>query len=317
MTDSATPDISMDPAAGDDIVLPFQIEGMDVRGRCTRLGMSIDTILHRHDYPESVSRMLGEAVALTALLGCGLKFDGIFSLQTSSKGPVSLMVVDFSTPGTLRGYARFDAEQVWAQEEAGNYDIQSLLGDGYLALTIDQGADTERYQGIVALEGPALSDCINAYFKTSEQIPTAVVAAADRSGKSEGGGGWRAGAVLVQHLPKRSPEPGQPAFIDDQEEENWARAKILTQTVTGAELTDPSLAPGQLIYRLFHEDGVRVFDPRPMTAGCRCSRDRVAEVLGRLSADDLADSAVAGVIEITCDFCNSRYEFTPDQIPAA
>lgn len=308
------PDAAMDPVAADDIVLPFQIEGMDVRGRYARLGASVDTILHRHDYPESVSRMLGEAIAITALLGCALKFDGIFSFQTSSKGPVSLMVVDFATPGSLRGYARFDPEAVWTEEEAGNYDVPSLLGDGHLALTIDQGANTERYQGIVALEGTTLAESVNGYFRISEQIPTEVVAMATRSGDGAGGGGWRAGAALIQHLPARSPQSGGPAFLDEQEEESWTRALTLFQTVSDDELTDPSLAPGQLIYRLFHEDGVRVFETRPMIAKCRCSQDRVGDVLSRLPVEELEDVATAGVIEITCDFCNTSYEVALDQI---
>jgi molecular chaperone Hsp33 len=309
------PDASLDPVDADNVVLPFQIEGMDVRGRVARLGSAVDEILHRHDYPESVSRLLGEALALTALLGCALKFDGIFSLQLSGDGPVTVMAVDFETPGTLRGYARFDDEKVWAREEAGEFDMRSLLGEGFLAMTIDQGGDTERYQGIVALEGAKLSDSVNAYFRASEQIPTAVSAAAERSGTSDSGGGWRAGAALIQHLPDRAAAPGLLKFTDDQEEESWVRAETLFETVRADELTDPALAPGQLIYRLFHEDGARVFEARPMVAGCRCSRDRVCDVLRRLPRNELEQSTIAGVIEITCDFCNTGYEFTLDQIP--
>jgi len=309
------PDTAMDPAASDDVVLPFQIEGMDVRGRYARLGDSVDTILHRHDYPESVSRLLGEAIGLTALLGCALKFDGIFSFQTSGDGPVTLMVVDYATPGTLRGYARFDEEKVWGQEEAGNFDVPSLLGTGHLALTVDQGVNTERYQGIVALEGSTLADCVNEYFRTSEQIPTKVLAASGRAGEDgAGGGGWRAGATLIQHLPDSGGRQDRPVFEDEHERENWNRALTLFETVRKEELTDPALAPGKLVYRLFHEDGVRVFDARPMTAGCRCSRKRVADVLARLPRDELEDAAIAGVVEITCDFCNTQYRFDLDQI---
>jgi molecular chaperone Hsp33 len=304
----------MDPVAADDIVLPFQIEGMNVRGRCARLGTAVDTILHRHDYPESVSRMLGEAIGLTALLGCALKFDGIFSLQTSGNGPVTLMVVDYATPGTLRGYARFDSEKVWAREEAGSYDVPSLLGEGHLALTVDQGPHTERYQGVVALEGSTLAACVNEYFRVSEQIPTEVAAASGRAGDSDRGGGWRVGAALIQHLPEAGPEQERPVFGGDAEQENWNRALTLFQTVSADELTDPALAPGRLIYRLFHEDGVRVFAARPVTAGCRCSRERVAEVLARLPADELEDAATAGLVEITCDFCNTRYQFELGEI---
>jgi molecular chaperone Hsp33 len=311
------PDTLTDPVAPDEIVLPFQIEGMDVRGRIARLGASVDEILDRHDYPESVSRFLGEALALTALLGCALKFDGIFSLQISGDGPVSVMAVDFATPGTLRGYARFDSEAVWAREEAGEYDIPALIGTGYLAMTVDQGGDTERYQGIVALEGAMLSDSVNAYFRTSEQIPTEVVAATERSGTGDAGGGWRAGAALIQHLPERTGEPGPLTFLDDAEEEGWTRAVALFQTVRPDELTDPSLSADRLIYRLFHEDGARVFDARPMVAGCRCSRERVDDVLRRLPREELEESAIGGVIEITCDFCNTRYEFKPEDIAPA
>ncbi len=257
---------------------------------------------------------MGEAIGLTALLGCALKFDGIFSLQTFGDGPVTLMVVDFATLGTLRGYARFDSEEVWAQEEVGSYDVPSLLGQGHLALTVDQGSHTERYQGIVGLEGSTLAECVNEYFRVSEQITTEVAAAAGRAGDDDTGGGWRAGAALVQHLPESGSEQERPAFGDDEEQENWNRALTLFQTLKPDELTDPALAPGRLIYRLFHEDGVRVFDARPMAAGCRCSRERVADVLAQLPADELEDAAAGGVVEVTCDFCNTKYQFDLDRI---
>ncbi|HIF08998.1 MAG TPA: Hsp33 family molecular chaperone [Sneathiellales bacterium] len=310
------PDASLDPVDADDVVLPFQIEGMDVRGRVARLGAAVDEILHRHDYPESVSRLLGEALALTALLGCALKFEGVFSLQMSGDGVVSLVVVDFATPGTLRGYARFDVEKVWAREAAGEYQLRALLGEGHLVMTVDQGPDTERYQRIVALEGENLADSINAYFKSSEQIPTVVTVAAERAGTEETGGGWRAGAALIQYLPDRTTTPGLLIFADEHEQENWTEAVTLFDTVRADELTKASLAPGQLIYRLYHEAGVRVFHARAMAAGCRCSRNRVRDVLKRLPREELEQSVVAGNVETTCDFCNTRYDFTLDQIPA-
>jgi molecular chaperone Hsp33 len=292
---------------GDDLILPFQAEQADVLGRLVKLGPVVDTILSRHDYPEVVSRLLGEAVALTALLGASLKSDGKFILQASTNGPVDLLVADYLVPGGLRGYARFSAEQVAGLPAGGR-----LLGEGHLAMTIDRGVETERYQGVVPLEGESLTEAADTYFRQSEQLPTFIrlaVARHYRPGKGAQPWTWRAGGLLVQKLTREGGRSGSRAAAFN--EEDWTRAKALAETVEDHELLDPMLPPDRLLYRLFHEEKVRAYRPIPLETYCSCSRERVEELLKRFSPEDLADMVVDGEVWVTCEFCNSRYRFDP------
>jgi molecular chaperone Hsp33 len=289
----------------DDLVLPFQAEQADVLGRLVKLGPTVDTILSRHDYPEPVSRLLGEAVALTALLGAALKFEGKFILQASTDGPVDLLVADYQVPGALRGYARFSAERVGALAPG-----ETLLGEGHLAMTIDRGVETERYQGVVPLEGESLTEAAHTYFRQSEQLPTFIRLAVARHYRPGEAGGrnwtWRAGGLLVQKLTREGGR-GQGTLA----EEDWTRAKALAETVEDHELLDPTLPPDRLLYRLFHEEQVRAYRAVPLESYCSCSRERVEELLKRFSAEDLAEMVVDGEVWVTCEFCNRRYNFDP------
>ncbi|MEZ5828749.1 MAG: Hsp33 family molecular chaperone [Hyphomicrobiales bacterium] len=292
----------------DDLILPFQAEQADVLGRLVKLGPTVDTILSRHAYPEPVSRLLGEAVALTAMLGASLKSDGKLILQATTDGPVDLLVADYQVPGELRGYARFDAERV---AELDAEDDAALLGQGHLAMTIDRGQDTERYQGVVPLEGESLTEAADAYFRQSEQLPTFIrlaVARHYRSNGSEGAWTWRAGGLLVQKLTREGGVSSTKEF-----EEDWHRAKMLAETVEDHELLDPTLSPDRLLYRLFHEEQVRVYRAIPLETYCSCSRERVEELLHRFSPEDLADMVVDGEVWVTCEFCNARYNFDPSE----
>lgn len=292
---------------GDDLILPFQAEHAEVSGRLVKLGPVVDTILSRHAYPEAVSQLLGEAVALTALLGAALKFEGKFILQASTDGPVDLLVADYQVPGGLRGYARFSAERL--AELPPN---ERLLGEGHLAMTIDRGSDTERYQGVVPLEGESLTEAADTYFRQSEQLPTFIRLAVARhyraGGSVESGWTWRAGGLLVQKLTR---EGGRGARVPALAEEDWARAKALAETVEDHELLDPMLPPDRLLYRLFHEERVRAFRAIPLESYCSCSRKRVEELLKRFSPEDLAEMVVDGEVWVTCEFCNRRYRFDP------
>jgi molecular chaperone Hsp33 len=267
----------------------------------------VDTILSRHDYPEPVSKLLGEAVALTAILGAALKFEGKFILQASTDGPVDLLVADYQVPGALRGYARFSAERLAALPADG-----PLLGEGHLAMTIDRGPDTERYQGVVPLEGGSLADAADTYFRQSEQLPTFIklaVARHYRAGQSERPWTWRAGGLLVQKLTR---EGGRRATRESAfAAEDWTRAKALAETVEDHELLDPMLPPDRLLYRLFHEEKVRAYRAVPLTSYCSCSEARVEELLRRFSAEDLAEMVVDGKVSVTCEFCNRSYRFDP------
>ncbi len=288
----------------DDLILPFQAEQADVLGRLVKLGPTVDTILSRHDYPEAVSRLLGEAVALTALLGAALKSEGKFIFQASTDGPVDLLVADYQVPGGLRGYARFSADQV-ANLPAG----APLLGQGHLAMTIDRGLETERYQGVVPLEGESLTEAADTYFRQSEQLPTFIHLAVARHYRPDKGSVWRAGGLLVQKLTREGGRSGSRAAVF--EEEDWTRAKALAETVEDHELLDPMLPPDRLLYRLFHEEKVRAYRAIPLETYCSCSRERVEELLKRFSPEDLDDMVVDGEVWVTCEFCNSRYRFDP------
>jgi molecular chaperone Hsp33 len=314
----------------DDLVMAFEAEGLDARGRIVRLGPAADAILSRHAYPAPVSRLLGEAIALAVLLGASLKFEGRFILQTQSDGPVSLMVVDFDTPDSIRAWASFDADRVRAAEEAGGGPTD-LLGSGHLAMTIDQGQDTSRYQAIVPLEGETLAEAADLYFRQSEQIPTLVRLAVAESVTPVTSGAaperaWRAGGILIQHLPKderraaRDLPPGDApeglAPLAEAEPDAWMEARALTETVEAHELTDPTLEPERLLLRLFHERGVRVFRARALREACRCSRRRIIDMLRQFSAAERADMVEekTGEIVVTCRFCSADYRLRPEDI---
>lgn len=304
--------------AGDDAVVPFEVEGLDARGRSVQLGAVVDTILARHQYPEPVARLLAEVMVLTTLLGTSLKFDGKFILQTSTDGPVNLLVADFQTPSGLRAYARFDDDKLEQAIKDGKVAPEQLLGKGTLALTIDQGAHMQRYQGIVALDGSNLEEIARNYFDQSEQIPTdvrlAVATLVDRNSEGQPKQSWRAGGVLVQHLPKASldideKKPEKSKVTDN----NWTEVKALTQTIESAELTDPQVGTERLLYRLFHEHGVRVFQPTPIVDHCSCSREKVENVLKNFSAEELDSSIENGEITVKCEFCSTVYRFNPKE----
>jgi molecular chaperone Hsp33 len=306
---------------GDDLVMPFEIKPLGVRGRIVRLGPAVDDILRKHDYPAPVSALLAEAVALTAMLGATLKFDGKFILQTKTDGPVDMIVVDYVSPGKIRGYARFDRERVKALDPPAQ---PTLMGKGYLAMTVDQGPGMERYQGIVPLDGSTLTEAAGTYFAQSEQIPTRLKLSAgpliSRGTRSEN---WRAGAIMVQHLPKnggisplQSSSGDAPEGVEEQvpENDNWVRARLLLDTAEDHELLDPTLSPERLLYRLYHEDGVTVYPAAALVRHCTCSRDSVAAMLRRFPEDDRAAMVENGEISVTCEFCSANYRFSPEAI---
>jgi molecular chaperone Hsp33 len=280
----------------DDLILPFQIEAPGLRGRLLRLGPLADEILNRHAYPAPVARLLAEMLALAGLLAGALKYEGVFTLQAAGKGPVRLMVADVSSGGTLRGYAQFDAARL---PDAPDASLPHLVGAGHLAFTVDQGDFTDRYQGIVDLAGATLTDCVHHYFRQSEQLQCAL-----RVAVSNNAGAWRAGALMLQRLP-----PAADSLEADAAEDGWRRALAFMASVRDGELTDAALAPESLLFRLFHEDGVRVFRAHPLVAGCRCSQERVERMLRAMPADELEAMQADEVSVITCEFCSRQYRF--------
>jgi molecular chaperone Hsp33 len=328
---SEIPTRAPEKTAVDDAIVPFQIDALDLRGRLVRLGPMVDEILTRHDYPLPVAKLLGEAVALGVQLGTALKIDGRFILQTQTDGPVSMVVVDFISPGQVRACARFDHALIAEAIAAGNDKPGMLLGHGHLAMTIDQGPDMSRYQGLVPLDGGDLEAAAHEYFLRSEQIPTRVrlaVAEEFRPGPDGLRRRWRAGGILLQFLPKsperarvRDLDPGdapEGAPVDEvTEDEAWTEGRALVETVEDLELIDPALSHERLIYRLFHERGVRVFQGQPLTAQCSCSHDKITDMLSRFSKDDRDHMVENGAISVTCEFCNSTYVVNPAELERA
>ena len=315
--------------ATDDTVLPFEIGTLDLRGRVVRLGPALDEILGRHGYPPPISKLLGEAIVLTVLLGSSLKFDGRFILQTKTDGPVRMIVVDYRSPGKVRACAQFDSAVFGGvNEKSTGMPAGDLLGRGHLAMTIDQGADMNRYQGLVALTGGSLEEAAHEYFMRSEQIPTRVRLAVAEELRAGAGGPrhrWRAGGMLLQFLPKKTERMRGPDLDPGDAPEGtaahvvpaddaWVEGQTLIATVEDIELIDPDLSSERLLYRLFHEHGVRVFKSSAVQAQCSCSRNSVTNMLKSFSKDDRDHMVQDGVIAVTCEFCNTKYVFTPAEV---
>lgn len=286
----------------DDLVQPFQIDRHGLRGRLARLGPAVDDVLARHRYPVTVARLLGEALALAACLAASLKYDGLFSLQAKGDGPIRLLIADVTADGRLRGYANFDGDglaSLLASESQPS--VARLFGGGHLAFTADRLDIEHRYQGIVGLDGATLADCAHHYFRQSEQIDTAIKVACGQPD----GGNWRAGALMVQRLP----EQRGAGDIDEAAEEGWMRALSFLATATDEELVDPALTPHRLLYRLFREDGVRVYTPQALAFGCRCSRPRIERVLRSLPQGEIETLKIEGEVRVTCEFCGTTERF--------
>lgn len=303
-----TPAPEADPRT-DDLAAGFQIEGWPVRGRLVRLGSAVDEIIAAHDYPEPVAALLGEACALVALVGSSLKFEGRLIVQAQGDGPVRYVVADYDTAGALRGYCRYDAEAVAAASQGfARPGARSLLGAGVFIMTLDQGPDRERHQGITPIEGESLSLCAERYFDQSEQVPTKVRLAVGEVMDGERRS-WRAGGAMIQLI------AGDEARGST--EEVWDRSRALFQTLGDDELIDPSITPEALLYRLFHEDGVRLEDARALKALCRCSPERVEGMLKSFPPEDRAGMVEPdGKIRVTCEYCARVYEVAPERVGA-
>lgn len=302
MTDAAPP--------RDDLAAAFQIEGWPVRGRLVRLGAAVDEILSAHAYPEPVAALLGEACALAALVGSSLKFEGRLIVQAQGDGPVRYVVADYDTSGALRGFCRYDADEVAAvSADSGRPGAQTLLGKGVFVMTLDRGADFERTQGMTPIEGDSLSLCAEHYFEQSEQVPTKVRLAVGRIATAEGES-WRAGGAMIQVI---AADDARGDTV-----EAWDRSRALFATLADDEILDPTITPEVLLFRLFHEDGVRLEDARPLRAECRCSKDRIAATLKAFSPQDRADMVEDdGLIRVTCEYCSKTYELEPSEAEPA
>ncbi len=303
-----------DPSAAENIaadgIHPFRIEGVPVRGRLVRLSTTLDRVLSHHDYPAPVADLLAEAMVLTVMLANAIKFDGVFIFETRGDGPVRLIVVDITSEGTLRATVQVDIERLEAvlgNAALAQAPVPRLIGAGQLLFTVDQGPETERYQGIVELDGATLADCAHNYFRRSEQIETAIMLVADAAGPE----GRHAGGLMVQRMPA-----DDDALREGVDDDAWRRSFVLMSSATRDELLDPALAPCDLLYRLFHEDGVWAYDPRALRFACRCSRERIEAMLQALPRDEIETMKQDDQVEVTCEFCGQMEIFDDAAIEA-
>lgn len=313
--------------AWDDTILPFQLDRSDIRGRVARLDGVLDEVLAQHNYPPVVEALVAEAALLTALIGQTIKLRWKLSLQIRGDGPIRMIATDYygptkaGEPARLRAFASYDAD---------NLDLLApgfpQIGKGIFGVLIDQGEGNVPYQGITPIAGDALSSCAETYFAQSEQLPTRFSLSFGRSQEPGGVEGWRAGGVMLQLMPKASPfatglatgEAGllhAEDILDGDAQENWQRANILLDTVDELELIGPHLQPTDLLVRLFHEEGPRVFDPQPLKFGCSCSANGVQDALSIYSADDIGEMTTDdGKVTADCQFCGAHYEFAPETL---
>lgn len=295
----------------EDAVIPFMVKNSDVKGRIAKIGPTINHILTRHDYPESVSHLLGELLIIASLLGTMMKREGLITIQASGDGGVDLLVADCTHDGKLRGYANMKKD---ATDFPENAPLSALMGKGYLAITMDYTGQEQRYQGIVELAETSLHDSLITYFKTSEQIDTSLSLglqkrpASKRKRKKE----WQGGGIIIQRIPD---EGGvHENKMESLRQDQWERAEVFLKSVKVDELTDPELSSNQLLYRLFHEEGVLIYDPTKLHHFCRCSRPRIESILSTMSEDDIKEMQVGGEIKVTCQFCNKTEVFTQDDV---
>ena len=302
----------MDPDSNTQIwnnfVQPFQIENRSARGRLVRIGSLIESVTARHEYPWPVTVLLSEMLALTAVVAGALKFDGVLTLQTKGDGPIKTLMADITSDNEMRGYAQFDQQHFHNSNTFGmslQSPVAELLGSGYLAFTVDQGPDTDRYQGIVELVGRSLADCAHAYFRQSEQLQAVVkLATLSKNGTDLG-----AAALMVQRLPGDGRTTMSGDVEEDEADDAWLRTVALMSSCKNEELLDTELHPHKLLFRLFHEDGIRVFEPNDLVMRCRCSDDKVINMLRSFPRAEIEDLQIGKQVVVTCEFCGLVYEF--------
>ena len=312
-----------DNVRGGSQVLPFYLaDGSSdvalIRGRIASVGSAASTIIERHNYPDLVGRLQAEALALATCLSSTFKFDGVFTLQAKGDGLVSTLFADITEAGNLRGYCALneDQSQLTAMQLAQPNDdaihIVPLMGDGYIAFTVDDAATGGRYQGIVELNGPHLSDAAMRWFENSEQTDTMVLCAADK-----GSSGWQATALMLQRIATNGGDDVSAESVKANSDDAWHTAKTLLSSVTRAELLDPALTPEEIVFRLFNSMAPHVAPARAVADQCRCDVQKIESMLCQLSIDDVNDLADAdGALRITCEFCKTERVFNKIDLPA-
>lgn len=291
-----------EPTRFGDYVQGFQIEDLNIRGRLIRLDEAFRAAIEAHGYPPAIKSLIGETMVLTAILASALKYDGVFTLQVQGDGPVSLIMADITSDGAMRAYAKL--REGITQDDIAGASLPQTVGAGHMAFTVDQGPDTDRYQGITEITGATLAECAQNYFRQSEQLETAIAIVAGVDDPDA----IHAAGLMVQRLPT--------AKDGEQEEEDWRRAVVLMSSITREELLDPALSAPQILFRLYHEDGVRLFDQRLLRHECRCSEERVSNTLRSFPRAEIDDMAEDGLITVTCEFCRTDYVYDEQRLDA-
>lgn len=311
--------------AWDDTVLPFQLDKSDIRGRMARLDGVLEHVLEQHDYPAVVEAAVAEAALLTALIGQTIELRWKLSLQIRGDGPLRLIATDYygpteeGEPARIRAYASYDEAAL--ADDTPHFE---QVGKGYFAILIDQGNDMTPYQGITPIAGSSFASCAETYFAQSEQLPTRFALSYGRAQEPGEEMSWRAGGVMLQHMPKASPLLGDVGgtgekgllqaedILADEAAENWSRVNILLDTVEDLELIGPTVSPTELIARLFHEETAIAYDSQSVTFGCTCSEDKVRQSMSIYSARDIATMTKEdGTLTADCQFCGAHYVMDP------
>lgn len=296
-----------------DNCVAFHIDNGAFRGRLVRMNEVINTILNKHKYPLPVSAVLAEAVVLAAMLASNLKYKGLFTLQTQSNGPVSLLVVDVTSEGKIRAYARFDEQRLAHSQQLRKTDGQiepapHLMGEGHLAFTVDQGPDTELYQGVVDLQGKTMSELALRYFKQSEQIDTWLqlyLKAPEGDSQS-----WQAAGLMLQKLP----EIGGKIQKGDDLNAQWEEAKVFAESLREDEIFDAELSSAELLHRLFHANNLVISKSIDYCFGCRCSREKLLNTLSGFSPEEIESMVEKNKITAECSFCSEKYSFDKGEV---
>jgi molecular chaperone Hsp33 len=314
----------------DEQVLPFQLDASNIRGRIARLDTLLDDVLSQHNYPPQVSALVAEAVMLTALIGQTVKLRWKLSLQIRGDGPIRIIATDYYGPGKngepakIRAYASYDKKRLTESNKIGFENI----GKGMFAVLMDQGEHMKPYQGITPLSQGSLSRCAETYFAQSEQLPTRFEVVVGESSLPGEAKSWRAGGVMLQHLPKASPLMAKdlPSSTDglltaddllsgDESAEDWNRVNILLNTVEEIELIGPNISSPELLNRLFHEETPRLFDPQTVRFGCSCGEEKVRNTMSIYSQKDISHMIDEnGMVTADCQFCGSHYELDPKSL---
>lgn len=311
--------------AWDDTVLPFQLDQSDIRGRVVRLDGVLEQVLSQHSYPPLIEALVAEAALLTALIGQSVKLRWKLSLQIRGNGPARLIATDYygpsddGEPARIRAYASYDADRLDL-----NADPFSQIGTGYFAVMLDQGEGMVPYQGFTPIAGGSLSSCAETYFAQSEQLPTRFSLTFGQSAEPGRATHWRGGGVMLQHMPKAGMSVAAEAgsgeggllqhsdILGGEEGESWTRANVLLDTVEEIELIGPQVTPSELLVRLFHEEGPRVFEAQPVRFGCSCSEEKVRNTMSIYSQKDIEKMTTPeGIVTADCQFCGAHYEMDP------